>query len=346
MLLGVVAGVSFSCKSPTSPSGGTPPDTTSNNFTWTQYTFGGQGGSSYFSDVAIINDTLAFAVGDIYANDSSGQSNLQPYNLAIWNGKTWSLQRLIANGYPPAIKCIFALNDHDVWLSPWFHWDGQSFQQVASDPMFFGIGINKIWGDQNGIYAVGTNGFIAHRDLSGTWTQLPSGTSLPIQDIWGATDPKTGEEEILAVGTRNYPLGHLILSIQGSAADSISSYPIQWELFGVWFIPSRHYYVVGSGIYEKDSLSDGTWRNAPLDITKYGTTSVRGNGANDVFIVGAFGEFLHWNGSSWRSFINQVGLSNGSYTSVAVKGNLVVAVGGNVAPGDLDSKAVVTIGRR
>jgi hypothetical protein len=346
-ILGVVAGVSFSCKSPTSPSGGTLPDTTSNNFTWTQYTFGGQGGSSYFSDVAILNDTLAFAVGDIYANDSSGQSNSQPYNLAIWNGKTWSLQRLIANGYPPPIKCIFALNDHDVWLSPWFHWDGQSFQQVASDPMFFGVGINRIWGDQNGIYAVGTNGFIAHRDLSGTWTQLQSGTSLPIQDIWGATDPKTGEEEILAVaGEPTVSFDRAILSIEGMTVNKISDTPISYDLFSVWFVPEKHYYVAGDGIYEKDLLSDSLWADSVQQITTYYTTCVRGNGVNDVFIAGAFGELLHWDGASWKSFKDQTSLSNGSYSGVAVHGNLVIAVGGNLTAGDIDSKAVVTIGRR
>jgi len=49
---------------PPPPSG---PDTTSHNLSWTQYTFGGAGtaGSSYFNDVAIINDTDIWAVGQV-----------------------------------------------------------------------------------------------------------------------------------------------------------------------------------------------------------------------------------------------------------------------------------------
>jgi hypothetical protein len=66
---------------------------------------------------------------------------------------------------------------------------------------------------------------------------------------------------------------------------------------------------------------------------------VKGNGLNDVMVVGAYGEVLHWNGVSWRSYRDITGL-NGSYTSVAVDGNFVIAVGQN------DTQAVVAIGRR
>ena len=53
-------------------------DTTSHNWTYTLDTLGESG--SYLLDVAIINDTLAFAVGEIHIGDSV-------YNIAKWNGK-------------------------------------------------------------------------------------------------------------------------------------------------------------------------------------------------------------------------------------------------------------------
>jgi hypothetical protein len=46
-------------------------DTTSHNFTWQTFTFGGAGGS-YLNDVAIINDNNIWAVGNIFAFDSTG----------------------------------------------------------------------------------------------------------------------------------------------------------------------------------------------------------------------------------------------------------------------------------
>lgn len=85
--------------------------------------------------------------------------------------------------------------------------------------------------------------------------------------------------------------------------------------------------MVGSGIYEKKSLSDSLWLNEPLDITRYGTSGIRGNSLNDVFVAGAFGEFLHYNGVTWKSYINETGWFSGSYGSVAVKNNLIATVG-------------------
>jgi hypothetical protein len=73
----------MSCKkNPVSPSTPSQPDTTSHNFTWTLQKLGGASGSVLY-DVAIVNDTLAYAVGEMYLNDSVGQNDPQPYNLAI-----------------------------------------------------------------------------------------------------------------------------------------------------------------------------------------------------------------------------------------------------------------------
>lgn len=314
-------------------------DTTSHNWTFETFVLG-DGNSSVLYDVTIINDMLANAVGEIYLKDSLGNYDQLPYNLVKWDGQSWELQKLNYAGSPPIIRTIFAINDHDMWLDPWFHWDGQKFQELPIDPILIGVGVNKIWGGSDGIYVVGNNGFIAHSSINGVWTKIDSKTDLQFLDIYGSTDSKTGVQQILAVCTRNYPPGRGIFSIRGNAATQFSSYTIQDELFGVWFVPNRHYYVVGGGIYEKNSLSDSTWENGPLDITHYATTKVRGNGLNDVIVVGAFGEFLHWNGSTWKSFIDQTGLPNGSYSSVAIRGNLVIAVGAN------NAKAVIAIGRR
>lgn len=350
--------MALTCKkeSPVAPSSLSAPDSTSNNFTWTQYTVGGQGGSSYFRDVAIINDIDIWAVGEIYTNDSTGKPDPILYNVIHWNGSSWTLLRL--KYFPPGAigdslvgvgSAIFARSENDIWLVAdyIYHFDGSKFTPIYNTGA---EGANKIWGDAGGsLWSVSNGGKVAEYS-NGVWTKLASGTNLDLEDIWGATNPSTGEDEILAVAAHNsYPQeGHILLSIQGNKVDSVSTNPIEYlpGFFGIWFVPSKHYYIVGDGIFQSDSLSGSKWISDSLHITKYGTTCVRGNALNDVFVVGAFGEFLHWNGSTWKSFIDQTGLSNGSYSSVAISGNLVVAVGANDAPGELDSKAVVTIGRR
>src|SRR3990172_5494091 len=86
-------------------------DTTSHNFTWQTFTFGGQAGSSTLYDVAIINENDIWAVGEIYMNDSKGQPDPNAYNAVHWDGSKWELKRIKTNAcggvvYPP-IKAIF-----------------------------------------------------------------------------------------------------------------------------------------------------------------------------------------------------------------------------------------------
>jgi hypothetical protein len=307
-------------------------DTTSHDFTFQSWTFGTIGSSTLY-DVAIINENNIWAVGEILVADTS-QNGYTLYNAVHWDGNEWELKRIMfyticgqqnQNAYPAS--SIFAFSVNDIWV-------GMQGSQIArlNDTTQIGtycipISVRKLWGtDSQNIYAVGINGQIAHYNGQG-WTQIESGTELDFHDIYGATDTKTGEQQILAVCTRNLPLDKGIYKIEGNTAVEISSSPIQWELYALWFIPNRHYYVIGNGIYEKKSLTDPAWKDNGFDITHYATTGIRGTDLNGVFIAGAFGEFLHFNGISWKSYINETGWFSGSYGGIAVKNNLVVTVG-------------------
>jgi len=322
-------------------------DTTSHNFTWQTFTFGETGaGSSTLYDVAIIDENNIWAVGEIYMNDSLGNPDPNAYNAIRWDGSQWKLYKLqfytfcgqsYTGSYPA--KAIFAIDNNNIIISSGSqltYLNGSVQIKTECVP----VSVNKLWGSSsNDLYAVGNNGNIAHYQNS-RWTKIESETNLEFLDIYGATDAKTNELQILAVCTRNLPLDKAIYKIDGNTATQISSTPIQWELFSCWFVPNRHYYVVGSGIYEKKSLTDSLWKNEPLDITHYGTSKIRGNGINDIFVVGAFGEILHFNGANWYSYINQLGTFSGSYSSLDTKGNLVVITGFE------SGKSKITIGKR
>ena len=322
-------------------------DSTSHNFIWQKFTFGGDAGSCVLNDVAIINDTLAYAVGAIYSKDSAGNFDPQPYNLAVWNGKEWKLQKVpyYFQGQPffHPIQSVFARGANDIWFcgNGIIHSNGVQYTEMPVPSSAWGQSrMNKMWGVGNDLYVVGNGGSIALFNGS-SWQKLNSGTTLDIQDIYGAYNAKSSQWEILAVCTQNLPLNRAVYSIKGNSVTQLSADPIQYELFGVWFMPGKHYYVVGDGIYEKNSLLESSWKNGPLDITKYATTKIRGNDLNDLFVVGAFGEVLHYNYSTWYSYRKTAtGLSNGSYASVAVKNNLVIAVGED------SPSAIIAIGRR
>ncbi len=321
-------------------------DTTSHNFTWEVDTLG-DGNSSALYDVLILNDTLVYATGGIYTKDSTGEFDPNTYNLVKWDGNKWELMRIqfltfcgqsYVGSYPGS--AIFGFSAQDVWIasgSQIVRWNGET----QSFPVCIPISVIKLWGENsNSMYAVGHGGGIAYY-TNGTWRKIESGTTLDIQDIWGSTNPGTGQLEILAVAANPYSsYDRKILKLSGTIVSTLSDSNISWPLGGVWFMPSRHYYVVGSGIYEKKSLSDAQWMSHILDITTYYTNRIRGTDINNITFCGAYGDCYHFNGTSWYSFHNEVGLSNGQYLSLDVKGDLVFEVGSQ------NAQAVVARGKR
>ena len=308
-------------------------DTTSHNFTWQTWTFGGQAGSCTLYDVAIINENDIWAVGEINIADTS-QNGYTTYNAVHWDGEIWELKRIQAlfrgNIITVRLESVFAFSSTDIWMvgslpihGDGFHWTMYDLRTTV-DPS---LSLSKVWGSNtNNMYFVGNSGSIAHYNGQ-SWIKIESGTDLDFVDIYGATDPKSGEQQILTVCTNSLPLDKGIFKIDGNMAVKISSEPIQWDLNALWFIPNRHYYVIGSGIYEKTDISEILWKDNGFDITHYATTGIRGNALNDVFVTGAFGEFLHFNGVTWKSYINDLGSFSGSYGGIAVMNNTVVTVG-------------------
>ncbi|MCZ7616344.1 MAG: hypothetical protein M5T52_23010 [Ignavibacteriaceae bacterium] len=152
-------------------------DTTSHNFTFETFTFGGTAGSSVLYDVAIINENNIWAVGEIYVADTS-QNGYTMYNAVHWDGNQWELKRILYDGNIWTIKTIFAFNQNDIWFSAFVRYDGQKFIELPISPILTGWSINKIWGSSSrNLYVVGNNGNIVF--YNGTsWSRIESGTEL------------------------------------------------------------------------------------------------------------------------------------------------------------------------
>ena len=321
-------------KNPVAP----PPaesDTTNHAFIFNIFTFGG-GGGSVLNDVAIINDTLVYAVGSIYLTDSTGQYDRLPYNFAVWHGTSWQLTKVtIQRSYGPVIAPfygVYAFSSNDIWFSSGWpvHGDGKNWTQYDLDGMGI-LGKNdgymtKAWGTSSSdIYFVGPMGTIVHYN-GNSWTKLQSGTTLQINDIWGAQNPQTGQLEILAVASDD--INKKLLRIQGTTVTTVADGGLSASLNGVWFSPSIKYYVVGAGIAYKNTLDNLPWSSYPSGIvTSYASGGVRGNDISDVFVAGSFFELVHYNGSSWHNYKDVIPFTDGAVGRLAVKGNLMVTVG-------------------
>ena len=285
--------------------------------------------------------------------DSAGQSDPLPYNLAKWDGISWQLTKVTVQTNYGLVTSpfygIYAFSSNDIWILSGLpiHGDGMSWTQYD----LYGMGLlgqkdgymTKAWGtNSSDIYFVGTKGTIVHYNGS-SWTKIESGTTLDFQDIYGAINPQTNQTEIVAVASQlDINQGNKIVLIQGTTVVPINSDGLSWSIVGVWFVLGQQYYIVGDGVGKKQSLQDtNPWNISPTGtLARYYSESIRGNAINDVIIAGAFGDMLHYNGSTWKDYVGQTSFPNGSFTSVAMKGNLVIAVGGD------GPKAVITVGRR
>lgn len=330
-------------KKPTQPPDEEQPlDSTSHEFVWQIDTLG-DGKGSILYDVAIINDTLIYSVGEIYLKDSTGKFDPQPYNVAIWNGKKWTLRKVPYHdqGYDivTPINSILAFGENDIWFEYGIHWNGKEYQTLPMG-INFPSHANKMWGtSSNDFYVVGIDGLIAHRDANGVWTKLESGTTLPIIDIWGSKNSATGATEILAVGSDPFvDKGNKLLSIKDSQVDSLSTIGLNWTLAGIWFEAGKKYYAVGGGMYTKNSIETIAVWDTLKGLTIYKINAIRGTGLNNIIVAGAFGACMHFNGNTWRSYPEL--MINGSYYNVDFKNKAVVICGYT------GSNAIVAIGKQ
>ena len=334
-------------------------DTTSSNFTW-QTTVFGDGFNNSFSDVEVVSDTSIWAVG-LFSIQNSGT-----YNVAHWDGKKWNYYRLSAYNQQNVLEFIAPLtgvkvfSDTDMWFADGnvYHWNGAGtiltaywiggYQGNPSPVLGPNQGISKLWGtSSNNLYGCGINGGLAYFDGI-HWQQIQSGTTLNIQDIWGANDPITGKEQILCMASNMFtPDGNAILEITNNQAQIISNNGLTPYYFSsIWFKDSKIGYIGGSGDFKSyNFLTNPNWIAIWPKITPYYTNLVRGNDINDIVFCGSYGDIAHYNGIRWTDYLGN-GLQNfyGELTSISIKGNSVCAVGYGTFSSNI--QAVIILGRR
>ncbi len=318
-------------------------DTTSHDFAWTSFTIESPFGSGLLFDVAIIDENDIWAVGMIAADSVQPWV---PYNAVHWDGIEWELKRIPTNsiiglGYYP-INSVFSFNSSNIWMfsnaGSYCYWDGYTWESEYVTERQGGI--NEIWGlISDNIYFVGTNGNVT-RYLNGNWQKLTSNVNLDVQDIWGVIDQNTGEQKILAVACNLFTSdGSAVLEISNTSVHELNSDGLPLNISSVWSPDGKEWYICGDELYQSRNLNQPSEKieNQPLIYME----GIRGNGINDVFVVGHSGFVAHFNGVSWYTYLTM----QGKYYSLAVKNNLIVAVGQESA-GFSGNAASILMGRR
>ena len=339
----------LSCTSPTPPLPPPPgPDTTSHDFIWHIDTLG-DGNSSVLYDVAIINDTTIWAVGEIYVRDSSGQIDPSAYGISKWDGRTWKYERLSAiapQGYISNLwpRAVFALSKDEIWFaaggvhrvkygtltSYWIN----SFPGNPAPIWTEGQFAQRLWGSSStNLYVVGTQGAIAHFNGT-TWQRIESGTSITFTDISGTNPISGGLSATLVVGSDFIShSGNRVLSLSADAVTDTLGWPMNIVPAGVWIDPSGMVYVSGHGLWRYEN---GAWHE---ELTVTLLNRVRGTNRNNIFTAGSYCTVAQFNGASWKSY-QELWRPDGVLRGLAVTDRMVVAVG------DAGGKVIAIRGNR
>ncbi len=295
-------------------------DTTSDNFTWQSWTFGGQAGGCNLYDVAIISENDIWAVGRINIADTS-QNGYTMYNSVHWDGNNWELKRIQTdfrgNLITVPLTGVFTFSPTDIWMvgSLPVHGDGQNW--VMYDLRSFvdpTLSLFKVWGiSTNDIYFVGSSGSIAHFQ-NGQWSSEESGTDMALADMVG-----TSGNNIFICGADVNNVKGIILKKNNSGWETFVNSRIltpeelfKPDLYGslpsIWLDEKNTLYAAGNLLYQYKfgkwdyvhSLPENFIGGNPGVYYRGYIADVKGVKSNDMWIVGDRNTLRHFNGVSWK----------------------------------------------
>ncbi|MBN1396723.1 MAG: hypothetical protein JXA06_01700 [Bacteroidetes bacterium] len=327
-------------------------DTTSHLIQWQPPdTLGAQG---IIRDVWVFDRNNAWAVGEIYLNDSTGKPDMEnPYNCAHWDGVMWAYEKIPtaifgnSENVHAEIYTIYSFGESDIWTfsitGSYSHWDGVEWTtNYVSERSGGG---NELWGLSSiNLFLVGTNGSNTH--YNGTsWTKMTSNTTVDLQDIWGID-----ANHIWATGT-NTSDGHcVVLQFNGTNWTTIydnENKPInQIQYFKTLWTDNKDYLILDGGSYTNIlNLQNGSFTRID-SISTYEVFCLRGVNRNDIFHVGYGSEVTHYNGVNWYLYneFKALNVGNAWFTGVYPTRDMIVI--GGLFLTDLNGFPIVIRGYR
>jgi len=325
-----------------------PNDTTSHDFTWTEYTIPGE---VYITGCAVF-DTAIYAMGTyLYRFTGSGWEKLPVVQAGT--GRSLSF----------ADYTLFGLAPNNIWIvksdvvdhyngdeSAWGH-SADEFRLVQLGVLSVGEdgGLIACWGTSaNDMFFVGHQGTILHFDGT-NWTKFPKVTTKDLRSVWG-----TSHNDVWASGFNSSEAETVLLHYDGV---SWKEDPLSLEkglyatggFSGVWACDSAgKKFVTTSGAILIRKTENRNWRsdsgyipNRLNDGTFIGISPF-GNSPNDMFTIGGWGFVAHWNGKTWKKYEELYNYGNPNYGpgAFSCRGN-TACVGGTKS-----GQSWIAIGRR
>jgi len=336
-------------------------DTTTHLWTFEEILVGRDAGINDLYDVSLSTDSTGYAVGEMYFADTLGNPDPQLYNALRWNGGNWQHQQVptyvfCGQPYTSSFRAVAALclSPNEAWIAEERAeatlWNGSStLRSLCLDPEN-GIWSQSLWGSNSGsVYLCGRGG-AAQLTTSGivpmALPQLPVlASTITFRDIFGDRDGKTlficGSSGI--TGTyllRNRTSSGWELAVDGTSSSTGDSDEVLSGLYRSLYLPASQLIFIATtaGCYLAPVWTKHEAKRIGPSSGGY-PYKIRGSGANNIFMVGDFGDVRHFNGLSWQSYPELL-LSQGVYYSVAVRERIAVIVGRTTG------HAIIVIARR
>jgi len=166
------------------------------------------------------------------------------------------------------------------------HFDGGGWSAQTSNTT---RRLESVWGSgPSDVFAVGFFGNILHNNGGSVWTIMDSGTTEELWDVWG-----TSGSDVFAVGGTG-----TILHYNGSNWEPMDSGTTS-TIYAVWAAsPTDAYAITNWEILHYDG---NTWvevTDVPYSI-EMEDGDIWGSSPDNIYIVGRYGEVLHFNGYVW-----------------------------------------------
>jgi hypothetical protein len=203
------------------------------------------------------------------------------------DGSGWKSPTSIPAG---AQYAVGGSSSTDVWVVGYgaSHYDGQAWADASptQNTVLYGV----VSRGPNDATAVGSGGAILQWDGS-SWNTVSSGVTVNFAAIWSGGGDRwiSGDQgTVLRWGGPGTSL-----STETTPADLA-----QLSVFALWGPGSTPLYAVaGSGVLHYSSASS-SWSDVPVPCPQ-ASAAVGGTSARDVWVVGAGGYLLHYDGSGW-----------------------------------------------
>lgn len=283
-------------------------DTTTHSYTWQEYVFGDLNGISISTlyDAWGTDENNVWAVGGVLINDKW-------YGGAKWDGSSWKFDSTYG-GYS-----IHGFSANDIWVAGGtvFHFNGFEWKRIADkvnngnvtiiDTILFENGdYRAVWGtSSSNMYFGSVNGKIIH--WNGIKASIFYDLGVVINDIHGSS------ADNIWVTAQSFSEPITIVAHFNGTEWEVQYLPVKYRDFYTVYTKDKSNVIIGgNGIHQRQN---NEWFDMGVNV-KGSFYKIRGINTNDLFAVGSWGKVFHYNGNSWKQYLELYTWEGGIYYGV------------------------------